>query len=350
MGFIVLVLFLTYRLLFKGQEISEILKDIRHASPGWIVSGGAAVFFFIAGESCIIFYMLKVFRQKIRFLSCLKYSFIGFFFSYITPSSSGGQPAQMYYMKKDGVKIGFSTLVMLVITIAYKAVLVLLGLVLFVVRNDTVAEYGDGLGFLLPLGAVLNVAFIGILAFVFFRPAYARRAGIKVVNALTGLVIRPENNERYVSRITRICDTYTMGATYVRENMHTVAVVFLMTVVQRLWLFSVTWIVYKAYGLSGVSFIDIVTMQVMIGVAVEMLPLPGAAGITEGCFILAFTDIFGEELIKPAMLISRGLTFYAVLIVGGIVTMIAHIMVIKSDKQINAPADKDTGGKEEITK
>ena len=40
-------------------------------------------------------------------------------------------------------------------------------------------------------------------------------------------------------------------------------------------------IVYKSYGLSGTSFWNIIALQTMIGVAVEMLPLPGAAGVTE---------------------------------------------------------------------
>ena len=52
-----------------------------------------------------------------------------------------------------------------------------------------------------------------------------------------------------------------------------------------------------------------------------------------------FGEIFGEALVKPAMLLSRGLTFYAVLIAGGIVTFVAHIRVMRSDKALNIPID-----------
>ena len=64
-----------------------------------------------------------------------------------------------------------------------------------------------------------------------------------------------------------------------------------------------------------------------------MLPLPGAAGISEGCFLLAFSGIFGDTLVKPALLISRGLTFYLILLIGAIVTFAAHIMNIKKEKR-----------------
>jgi uncharacterized membrane protein YbhN (UPF0104 family) len=73
-----------------------------------------------------------------------------------------------------------------------------------------------------------------------------------------------------------------------------------------------------------VPFIDILALQIMISVAAEMLPLPGAAGITEGCFMVVFTRICGEALVRPALLLSRGLSYYLVLTVGGIVALAAH--------------------------
>lgn len=342
MAFIAVICLLTFRLLFSGQELSEIISDLKTADKRWLAVGLVLVFMFVAGESVIIHYMLRLLGQKTRFVRCLKYSFIGFFFSYITPSSSGGQPAQMYYMKKDGVKIGFSTLIMLMITIAYKSVLLILGGVFLILNYGFVKVQAGKLGWLIILGFVLNLAFIAALAAVFFKPAWARKLGVKFVNLLTGWkIVKPKNNEKYVSKILRICDTYTMGSEYIKENLHTVANVFLITVIQRLSLFAVTWAVYKSYGLSGTSMFEIIAVQTMISIAVEMLPLPGAAGITEGCFLLAYDEIFGRQLVKPALLLSRGLSFYAVLIAGGVITFIAHFMVMRSDRKINSPTSEN---------
>ena len=60
-GFIGVMLWLTFRLLFKGQELGQILHDLSGASPPWIVLGAASVFGFVAGESCIILYILNAF-------------------------------------------------------------------------------------------------------------------------------------------------------------------------------------------------------------------------------------------------------------------------------------------------
>jgi len=333
-GLILVITLFTLNLIFKEQELPEIISDLKLADPRWIALGAVAAIFFVAGESSIIHYMLRVLEQKTSFLRCLKYSFIGFFFSYITPSSTGGQPMQMYHMKKDKIKIGYSTLIMLLITIAYKSVLVLLAMGFLIFNFDTVALYAGDMKWLIVLGFALNLSFIILLLLVFIKPIWARALGIKIVDLLTKLhIMKRRNKEKYTEKLIRICDTYAMGADYIKKNLSVVFNVFLMTVVQRICLFSITWIIYRAYGMNETRYIDILTIQIMIAVAVEMLPLPGAAGITEGCFLLAFTEIFTMERVKPALLISRGLNFYLILIIGAVVTFAAHIINIKRDKK-----------------
>ena len=333
---ILVITLLTLHLIFKEQELPEIIRDLKSADMRWIAGGAAAAVAFVAGESVIIHYMLRVLEQKTSFFRCLKYSFIGFFFSYITPSSTGGQPMQMYHMKKDKIKIGYSTLIMLLITIAYKSVLILLALGFLIFNFGTVEQYAGDMKWLIVLGFVLNLSFIALLLLVFLKPIWARALGIKTVGLLSKLrVIKRKNKDKYTEKVIRICDTYAMGADYIKKNTAVVFKIFVLTALQRICLFSVTWIVYKAYGLSGTRFIDILTLQIIIAVAVEMLPLPGAAGISEGCFLLTFTEIFGEELVKPALLINRGLTFYLILLIGAAVTFGAHIINIKREKRQN---------------
>lgn len=49
------------------------------------------------------------------------------FYSGITPSATGGQPVQLYYMNKDGNKGSDSTIVLMTVAVIYKIVLVVLG-------------------------------------------------------------------------------------------------------------------------------------------------------------------------------------------------------------------------------
>ena len=325
---------LTFRLLFRTEELPDIIKLVGRADKRWLLLGLLFVFCFVAGESAIIRYMLRLFRVRLPFVRCLKYSFIGFFFSCITPSASGGQPAQMYYMKKDGIKLGHSTLIMMVITAAYKAVLVFLGLFFIVFRYSYIMKHVGDLWWLMLVGFVLNVAFIIGLIFLFLRPLWAKSLAKKLVRLLIIIkILKKKNYERYAKRISRVCDTYMVGAEYIKHNVKAVAKVFLITLVQRCFLLSVTWIVYKSYGLYGARFIDIIAIQAIIAITVEMLPLPGAAGITEGCFSLMFIGVFPEMYLKPALLLSRGLSFYALLLISAAVTLAAHVIMIRKEKR-----------------
>ena len=333
-GIILVISLLTIHLLFKEQDLPEIVQDLKIASPFWITMGAVSSLLFAAGESVIIHYMLRVLDQKISFLKCLKYSFVGFFFSYITPSSTGGQPMQMYHMKRDKINIGYSTLIMLIITIAYKSVLILLALGFLMFNSGVVTQYAGDMKWLIVLGFVLNLSFIAALLLIFMKPIWARALGIKVVSLLTKLrILKRKKKAKYTEKLISICDTYAMGADYIKKNLSVVLHVFLMTAAQRICLFSVTWMVYRAYGMDEARFIDILTLQIMIGVAVEMLPLPGAAGISEGCFLLSFSEIFGMKLVKTALLINRGLTYYLILFIGGIVSLVTHIIGLRKDNK-----------------
>ena len=166
------------------------------------------------------------------------------------------------------------------------------------------------------------------------KPIWARALGIKVVSLLTKLrILKRKKKAKYTEKLISICDTYAMGADYIKKNLSVVLNVFLMTAAQRICLFSVTWMIYRAYGMDEARFIDILTLQIMIGVAVEMLPLPGSAGISEGCFLFSFSEIFGMKLVKTALLINRGLTYYFILFIGGVVSFVTHIIGLRNDNK-----------------
>lgn len=48
-----------------------------------------------------------------------------------------------------------------------------------------------------------------------------------------------------------------------------------LTFLQRIALFSVTWFVYLAFRMHGTSLLDVILLQAVISVSVDMLPLPG---------------------------------------------------------------------------
>ncbi len=330
---LVVIFFLTYRLMFRGQDVSEIIADLLNASGKWILAGAVLAIVYVCCEGFVICYMLHILKQKTTVLSCLKYAFVGFFYSYITPSASGGQPAQMYYMSKDSINTGYSALIMLLITIAYKSILMMIGAIFFIFKYSFLKIHTSRIYGLIIFGVFLNSAFITLLVLLLRKPEFMRRTGLNIVGFFCKKrFIKNEKYEKIKNKINAICDNYSMGAEYIKKNPKPVIIVFLITAAERIFLLAVTWTIYRSFGLDGSSFLDIIAIQSMIGIAVEMLPLPGAAGITESCFLRVFKNIFTNDLVRPALLVSRGLSFYLILIIGAVVTFGAHISVLRRKK------------------
>ena len=342
-AFIAFAGLMVFRIFFGNREIGDIIEDVKRADTRWTVAGLVVIVAFVCCESWIFHYMLRIYKIRVSMLRCIRYSFIGFFFSCITPSASGGQPMQIVYMKRDGIKIGYSTLITWIVTICYKSALVILGTVFLIFKHDYCeAALGDWL-WLLILGYVLNVGLLVGMIFVLFKPLYARTLGIKIVNLLAAIHL-VKNAEKYIMKVSRITKNYSVGAEYVKKNFRVVVNVLLISFLQRVLLSSVTFIVYKAFGLRGESFLTIIAIQTVIGIMVEMMPLPGAAGISEACFMVLFERIFKDQL-KSAMLLSRGISFYALLIISGIITLACHIFakrhpITEEDFDVKRPEDK----------
>lgn len=330
---LILIFFLTYRIMFQDQDISEIIEDLLCASKKWIFAGSISAIVYVSCEGFVICYMLNMLKQKTTVFSCIRYSFIGFFFSYITPSASGGQPVQMYYMSKNGIDMGYSATIMLLITIAYKSILVIIGALFFIFKFDFIAVHTSQIYGLIILGVFLNIAFITLLVLMLIKPEFMRKIGLNIFYFLSKKrFIKAKKYKKIKEKINLVCDNYRTGAQYIKKNPKPVFTVFLIITAERIFLLAITWTIYRSFNLYGSSFLDIIAIQSMIGVAVEMLPLPGAAGITESCFLLVFNDIFTDDLVKPALLASRGLSFYLILIIGAAMTLVTHIKLLQREK------------------
>ncbi len=275
--------------------------------------------------------------KKTKLHQCIRYSFIGFFYSCITPSASGGQPAQIYYMSKDGLDVSISTLVLMIVTITYKAVLVLVGFVVLIFMSPTVHTYMGASRYLLYLGMGLNVIAVTSTMILVFVPGWTKRILYYGLRFLEKMHLLKHKRAR-TRKLLLSMNKYREASVYFRTHKRVVFHVMLITIFQRFCLFFVTWMVYRSFGLSGTPMGLVVILQAVISVAVDMLPLPGGVGVSEGLFMTMFEPVFGEKLL-PGMLLSRGISYYALLIISAVLTFIAHFNLVRRSfqKQGNTP-------------
>ncbi len=329
--FLILVFSATLWLVFRGQNLNEIIAYIADADVRYWFLAAACVLLFTVGEAVNIGYMLRTIGQRARALHCLLYAFVGFFFSCITPSSTGGQPAQIYYMHRDHIPTPVATLVLLIITITYKAVLVAIGFAVLIFRPARIFSYLAPIIGLCWLGLAMNILVVAFILLLIFHPTMARGMVLGILSwfGKCRLIRRPE---RFARRIDGAMEQYADVAGYFRTHKIVVWNVLLVTLAQRFLLFNVTYLTLRSFGFHGADFMTVILMQGMIAVAVDMLPLPGGMGVSEKLFLTIFVPLSGA-LTLPVMIVSRGLSFYTQLILSAVMTAVAHLTIARKYKK-----------------
>ena len=311
---------------FHGEDLGEIVRIIKTVNPVWVIAGAICVVIFIWGESIIIYYMMYTLGIRLKKWTCFLFSSVGFFFSCVTPSATGGQPAQIYYMNKEKIPIPVSTLVLMIVTITYKLVLVVIGVVLTVFGQGFIHTYLYEVRYVFYLGTALNVFCVAAMLVLVFHPVLARTILVKGLAILEKLRLMRHKSSR-LEKLNASMDQYRATAVYLKNHIRVLIEVFAITVFQRFALFAATWFVYRAFGLNSSAAWVILLLQGSISVSVDMLPLPGGMGISEKLFSIIFLPIFGSQLLLPGMILSRGLGYYTELILSALLTVVANFTI-----------------------
>ncbi len=322
-SFLLVVFGLTVYGVFHGEDLGAMAEAIRSAQIKWLIPGVCLVVFFIWGESIIIWYMMRSFGIRLKKRICFLFSSVGFFFSCITPSASGGQPMQIYYMKKEKIPIPVSTVILMVVTITYKLVLVVIGLGILIYGRGFLHRYLEGILPVYYLGLTLNVFCVAFMTILVFHPVMAEDMLLKGMDLLERMRLMKKKEARR-QKLKDSMEVYRETAAYLKEHKKVLFYVIVLTFLQRIALFSVTWFVYLAFRMHGTSFLNVILLQAVISVAVDMLPLPGGMGISETLFLNIFATVFPGVLL-PAMVLSRGLGYYSQLLISALFTVVAQI-------------------------
>ncbi len=279
--------------------------------------------------------ILKTLNYDIPLKKGLFYAILEFYFSGITPSSTGGQPVQLYYMTKDDIPVRKSYITLMLNTIYFKLIIVILGVV--VLLYDSSYALGDAFIYRLffVLGFAVDCLFVIIGFLLLFKTSFIKSVFIKFVSFFKKFKIFKHRLNKVDT--TEVIEKYKDEIDFVKSHKKTVIFTFIITFIQRLLMFSVIYVVYRSLGYSDYSYFELLIIQVSVQVAIEALPLPGGVGLSEGMLHNIFVMVFSIELADVGMLLTRAFTFYIPLVVCGLIILTQYIVekikVLKNNKQ-----------------
>ena len=316
----ILLIGLTFYLIFKDQNVLEILNIAVSVKKRYILVAIIAMCLYLLGETINITRILKELGEKSTFLRNIRYTLIGFFFSSITPAASGGQPMEIYYMHKEKIAVANSTLALLVHLTSFQIVTITLGIVSTVIHFEIVKS---GLIYLVILGILLNSTALTLLAISIF----SKRLSKGLINFAVKVLrfFRIPNIEKKQESLEKELEKYQESAVYIKEHKKLMIKTLVTTFIQVIIYYSIPYWVYLAFGFTGYNFFQIVTLQAMLYATVPGIPSPGAVGVSEGAFIEIFKGVFPATMMNSAILLNRGASFYLFVIISAIITTITAL-------------------------
>ena len=317
----------TFWLIFKDQDIGGVFEALSKVNYVWILLGILLMLGYFMMQAQNVRKILASFGEHITIWKSLKFTMIEFFFCALTPGASGGQPVEIYYMAKEKIPASKATLAILVQILDFQIAVMAIGIISQAVMWFTDPTLLTGtVAWLLRIGMIINGLALILLAFCVFSNRMAKVIANWFLRLLKKIGVK--RIEEKQESLNKALDSYQEGAIYIRTHRNEFMMSIGRALIQVSLFYLVPFCVYKAFGLNGMTVIQLFNIQSVLFLATSGLPLPGAIGASESVFLTLYGTAFGEQLLSPAMLLNRGISFYLfVLITMGVV--MANAIILK---------------------
>ena len=312
-----LIILLTFYIILKDQSITKIIEVLSSIDLKYILIAIICMLIYLICEAINIGRTLKVLGEKSTFYKNIKYAMIGFFFSSVTPAASGGQPMQIYYMNKDKLSVANSTLSLLINLTSMQIVTISIAIISLFFNYEYMNSILIGL---FVLGIFLNSTALGLL----LVSIYTKRMTKGLINIAIKILefFKIKNIEDKKNKLENELNKYQSSATYIKSNIKVIVKILITTYIQFLIYYSISYWVYRSFGLKEYNILQIISMQSVLFATVSGIPSPGAVGVSEGGFLEIFRNVYSESILHEAMLLNRGVNFYLFVIISSVIVML----------------------------
>lgn len=310
----------------RDLSISAVISVLSQASLPWLILTFLCMTGFILFEALSLLAILKGFGYRRSFHQGLVYSAGDIYFSAITPSASGGQPASIFFMRQDKVPAAVITVTLLVNLIMYTLAVVSIGIVCLLFRPGVFMRFSIYSKALILFGMVtlslLTVLFIGLLKkgsvlfdigkafFMFFHRIHLMK-----------------NPDRYIERLKRMVEQYGMCQKAIIGKKKVLWKVYIYNLLQRISQISVAMTLHIALkGLQIGAAADLWAVQAFCQIGSNCVPIPGGMGAADYLMLDGFGFLFKGSYIYQLQILSRGISFYVCTLISGVIVFAGYLI------------------------
>ena len=314
-------------------SLGDFMAYIREANVPWLVVAALSMLGFILFEALALLTLSRAVGQKKTLWQGYIYAASDIYFSAITPSATGGQPASAYFMIKDGINGMKSTAILVANLCMYTLSIVVISMITLVFRFDLFLRYSTLSQILIVIGFLMQVGLLFFFFMVLRQKSLLRRMCSAVLGFLCKLRIL-KNRDAYQARLDARMEKYRKYSNVITEHPKAMLKCFLFNFLQRISQISVTMFVFAATAGKGIAeTVELLFLQSYVIMGANSLPIPGAMGVSDYMMLDGFRNIMTESQAVNLELLSRSLSFYCCVIICGVSTLIQYLRVKKRGEQ-----------------
>lgn len=311
----------------QAQNFSlDIFFDyIKQSDSGWLYGGIVCMFGYVLFEALALYYIIKELGYKRKYRSNLMYSSADIYFSAITPSATGGQPASAFFMIKDGMPPAVVTVSLLINLIMYTASILVIGLICILICPYIFTNFNVVSRVLIVIGYIVIIFLGTVFMLLLFKKTLLERICNKVLVFLDQFkLIRHRKKKK--KKLQKTMEDFRQCAEMVAGQRLMLWKAFLFNLLQRVSQIMVTVMVYMASGGNIDSIGDVFATQAFVAIGSNCAPIPGAMGVADYLMLDGFGSLVGDINVTNLELLSRSLSFYVLIIISGITVLTGYIM------------------------
>ena len=310
----------------KGFSPRSFSRYLRSNNPWWLLAALLSMLFYVGSNAWMIGVLLKGFGFRRNYFDCLSYTAADLYFSAITPSSTGGQPMEAWFMFQDKIPFVISTVVLLTYLLLYTLSTVLIGLVCILLLPGSFLSFGTFGRILIGVGAGIQIGLTLLYGMLLWNKKLLLKVCDWVLRTLAKLHLL-RNLESKREKLFRTMVQYSEAALMLRGKKKLLRKALILNLAHRAAQIMVTVFCFLAGGEPLRLAPKMFAMQGNVVIGASCIPIPGAMGVTDYLMIDGFSSMMTEAESANLELLSRAMSFYICILLCGILVLLKLALV-----------------------
>lgn len=303
--------------MIKVDGIDNMKELLHQVDYRWVIAGFVCLAIHWTCEASNLHTAIKKMYPNQRFTNSFKVSMLGQLFNNITPFSTGGQPMQAYELTKTGKRVSDSLSAMAMKFIITQTALVVSTIIVVLFEFSFFVNLMQDYIWIAIVGFAVNILAIIIVILAGIKKKTITFFTTPIIKLL-GKIHILKHPESTIEKLDKSIDNFSKQFLWMKSEKKMVLKMFITAVIQSFAYYSITYMVYRAFGNSGITFWQIIPTQAFLLLIMTFVPTPGSGLGAEGGFYLLFGSIFQQGTINMSILFWRIYTFYLPILVGSL--------------------------------